>query len=117
MSTITVAPQEAVRQLHDELDRTRVGRRWQRLYHAHEREVEALAVVHHDVRDHLSDAAVRLADATETRVLDRDTVRAASRVLDDLNRLGTIELRHTVAGLREELAIARGGSLDDVLRD
>ena len=117
MSTITVAPAAAVRQLHEELDRTRVGRRWQRLYHAHEREVEALAVVHHDVRDHLSDAAVRLADATETRVLDPDTVRAASRVLDDLNRLGTMELRHTVAALREELAIARSGSLDDVLND
>jgi len=117
MSTITVAPTEAVQQLHEELDRTRVGRRWQRLYHAHEREVEALAVVHHDVRDHLTDAAVRLADATATRVVDPDTVRAASRVLDDLNRLGTIELRHTVAGLREELAIARGGSLDDVLGD
>jgi hypothetical protein len=117
MSTITVAPAEAVRQLHEELDRTRVGRRWQRLYHAHEREVEALAVIHSDVRDHLSYAAVRLADATETRVLDQDTVRAASRVLDDLNRLGTMELRHTVAALREELAIARSGSLDDVLND
>jgi hypothetical protein len=117
MSTIAVAPTDAVEQLHHELDRTRVGRRWQRLYHAHEREVEALAVVHHDVRDHMSDAAVRLADATETRVLDPDTVRAASRVLDDLNRLGTIELRHTVATLREELAIARCGSLDAVLRD
>ena len=117
MSTITVVPAQAVRQLHEELDRTRVGRRWQRLYHAHEREVEALAVVHHDVRHHLSDAAVRLADATETRVLDPDTVRAASRVLDDLNRLGTIELRHTVATLREELVIARSGSLDDVLGD
>src|SRR3954466_8012277 len=69
MSTIAVAPTKAVEQLHSELDRTRVGRRWQRLYHAHEREVEALAVVHHDVRDHLADAAVRLADATETRVL------------------------------------------------
>jgi hypothetical protein len=117
MSTIAVAPTDAVEQLHSELDRTRVGRRWQRLYHSHEREVEALAVVHVDVRDHLADAAVRLADATESRVLDRDTVRAASRVLDDLNRLGTFELRHTVACLREELAIARSGSLDDVLRD
>ena len=117
MSTITVAPAEAVRQLHEELDRTRVGRRWQRLYHAHEREVEALAVIHSDVRDHLSYAAVRLADATETRVLDPGTVRAASRVLDDLNRLGTMELRHTVAALREELVIARSGSLDDVLGD
>jgi hypothetical protein len=42
-------------------------------------------------------------------------VRATSRVLDDLNRLGTMELRSTVACLREELSIARGGSLDDVL--
>ena len=117
MSTIAVAPATAVEQLHHELDRTRMGRRWQRLYHAHEREVEALALVHHDVADHLADAAVRLADATETRVLDPDTVRAASRVLDDLNRLGTMELRQVVAGLREELAIARSGSLDDVLRD
>lgn len=117
MSTIAVAPPDAVQQLHDELDRTRMGRRWQRLYHSHEREVEALAVVHHDVRDHLADAAVRLADATESRVLSPDTVRAASRVLDDLNRLGTIGLRHTVAGLREDLAVARCGSLDDVLRD
>jgi hypothetical protein len=115
MSTITVAPEDAVRQLHDELDRTRAGRRWQRIYHAHEREVEALVLVHHDVRDHLAEAAVRLADATETRVLDPDTVRATSRVLDDLNRLGTMELRSTVACLREELSIARGGSLDDVL--
>ena len=69
------------------------------------------------MRDHLADAAVRLADATETRVLDPDTVRATSRVLDDLNRLGTLELRSTVACLREELAMARGGSLDTVLGD
>ena len=117
MSTITVAPADAVHQLHEELDRTRAGRRWQRIYHAHEREVEALALVHLDVRDHLAEAAVRLADATETRVLDPDTVRATSRVLDDLNRLGTMELRSTVACLREELAIARGGSLDAVLGD
>jgi hypothetical protein len=117
MSTMTVASEDAVNQLREELARTRVGRRWQRLYHAHEREVVALCAVHEDVRDHLAKAAECLADATETRRIEPQTVRATSRVLDDLNRLGTLELRQTVETLREELVLARKGNLDAVLAD
>lgn len=117
MSTSTDAQADAVHQLRGQLDRTRAGRRLERLYHSHEREVAALVAVHPDVRQHLSEAARRLAEATETGKLEPTTVRAAARALADLNRLGTMELRRTVAMLDEDLANARGRSLEALLHD
>jgi hypothetical protein len=113
--TTVFAPTGATQRLHDELARTRTGRRWERIYHAHERELDALMVVHPDVREHVLQALLLLVGATECRSVDEATIRATSRVLDDLTRLGTTELRSTVAGLREELSMLKGGSLDDLL--
>ena len=117
MTTMTIARPGAINELKSELDRTRAGRRWERLFHRHEREVETLAVIHTDVRSHLYDAAERLAEATRTREMDAATVRTANRVLDDLDRLGSTELRQTIATLREDLAIARSCSVDELLGD
>lgn len=117
MTTMTIARTSAVSELRSELGRTRAGRRWERLYHRHEREVAALAMVHPDVRSHLYEAVERLAAATHSRALDAETVRTASRVLDDLNRLGSTELRQTIATVREDLSVARGCSIDELLGD
>ena len=107
----------SIQSLQDELRRTRVGRRWQRLYQAHRREVAALMLVHPEVRSHVDDALGLFCAATATRAVDEATLRAASRVLDDLSRFGTNELRSTVSGLREDVACAKGQSLDELLGD
>jgi len=117
MTPTTVAPAESLRQLQHALDRSRHGRRLQRLIHTHEREVWALAVVHPDLRHHLADAAAGLTDAAETGRLAPDAARATSQMLCDLDRFGTGELRHTVSVLREELPLPRGGSVTDLLHD
>jgi len=109
------APAAATQRLHEELARTRTGRRWERIYHAHERELDALVAVHPDVREHILQALLLMVGATDSRRVDDATVRATSRVLDDLARLGTTELRSTVAVLREELTLMRGCCLDDLL--
>ncbi len=102
--------------LHEKLSCSRVGLRWERILRTHAREVDILLAVHPDVREHVGDALCWLAGAGEAcNPLDETTVAAVSRVLDDLQRLGTIDLQRSVSGLREELALARGRSLDDVL--
>jgi hypothetical protein len=117
MSPTIVAPAESLTHLQDILDRTRQGRRLQRLFHTHEREVWALAAVHPDLRVHLADAAAGLATAAETGELAPTAARAASQVLCDLNRFGTGELRHTVSVLQDELPLPRGGSMVDLIGD
>lgn len=108
--------QDASRVLHEKLSTTRVGLRWERILRTHEREVDALMAVHPDVRRHVNEALAHLADAGENcRALDDTTIGVATVVLDDLQRLGGFELKAAVTGLREELAMARGRSLDDVL--
>lgn len=102
--------------LHEKLSSTRVGLRWERILRTHEHEVDILMAVHSDLRDHVSQALELLADAgRQCRALDDVTIAKATMVLDDLQRLGGFELKHAVVGLREELAMARGRSLDDVL--
>lgn len=115
MTPLIEAPSDSLQVINETLERTRQGRRWQRMYHAHEHEVWVLSAVHEDVRSHLGDAAGQLAAALSRGELDPATIRATAQVLDDLNRLGTGELRHTVSVLREELPAPRACSTDDLL--
>jgi hypothetical protein len=107
---------DAGRVLHEKLRTTRVGLRWERILRTHEREIDTLVTIHPDVRRHVAEALHLLAEAGVARTALDDTVIAkATTVLDDLQRLGGFELRAAVVGLREELALARGRNLDDVL--
>ena len=93
-----------------------MGQRWERILRAHTAELDGLMAVHTDLRDHVVQAVRGLAGSdTSVAQLDDATVRTISRVLDDLQRLGGLELQRSVTGMREELAMARGRSLDDVL--
>jgi len=102
--------------LHKKLNTSRVGRRWERLLRSHSHELGVLMAVHPDLREHVVEALTELADAGRTcRRLDEQTIATATRVLDDLRRLGGFELAQAAVGLCEEVDLARGYSLDDVL--
>ncbi len=103
-------------QLHALLADSRVGRRWERMARTHAPEVMSLMAVHPDLRRHVDDALTRLAAvAGDHGTLDDATVRSATAALDDLCRLGGFDLRHAVIGVREELAMACGRGIDEVL--
>lgn len=102
--------------LHDKLSTSRVGMRWERIMRTHAHEVDSLMAVHPELRLHVAEALRRLADAeAASRRLDGTALTPAIRVLDDLQRLGGFELKFAAAGLREELDLAHGRRLDDVL--
>jgi hypothetical protein len=102
--------------LRQKMSTSRVGMRWERILRTHRPELDALIAVHPDLYRHVSEAVRELAAAgVDSRVLDGVTLHAALQVLDDLQRLGGFELERAAAGLREELFLARGRSLDDVL--
>ena len=63
----------------------------------------------------VSGAAQPIVDAISRRIVAYELLGRANALLDDLQRLGGFELKAAVTGLREELAMARGRSLDDVL--
>jgi hypothetical protein len=105
----------AVSLLHDELSRSRVGLRWERLLRTNGAEIEALLAVHPDVRERASVALGRLAGCAHAPTLDDEALTATSCVLSDLERLGTIELCRAVGILRDELADGRGRSLAQLL--
>lgn len=116
MNVIGDRERGATELLHEKLTTSRVGRRWERILRAHSKELDCLMAVHMDVRDHIGDALCDLASRWNgSGALDESTLASVSRVLDDLQRLGGIELQHAVLGLRDELAMARGRRLDDVL--
>ncbi len=116
MNVISQRVPEASSALHEKLGCTRVGQRWERILRAHTHELDGLMAIHPDLSDHVVLAVRALAgSSTSVALLDESTMLALSRVLDDLQRLGGMELQHAVGGLREELAMARGRSLDDVL--
>ena len=103
-------------QLHALLADSRVGRRWERMARTHASEVAALMAVHPDLRRHVDEALARLATVADDHgTLDDATVRSATAALDDLCRLGGFDLRHAVIGVREELAMACGRGIDEVL--
>jgi hypothetical protein len=116
MNGIGEREQGATLLLHQKLSTSRVGLRWERLLRSHSHELDALMAVHPDLCVHVAEALTELAEAGRThRRLDEQTIATATRVLDDLRRLGGFELTRTAVGLCEELDLARGYSLDDVL--
>jgi len=107
---------EATDLLHRRLDGSRAGRRWERILRTHAYELSALMAVHPDLREHVGEAVQMLAQAdTEHLALDWEVLAPVLHVLDDLQRLGSFEMQAEVAGIREELAMARGRRLADVL--
>jgi len=99
--------------LHEKLCTSRVGMRWERIVRSHASEVEALMAIHPDVREHVHAALCALDE--HRGVLAEPTISTVTRAIDDLQRLGSIELQLAMTGFREELAMARGRSLEDVL--
>ncbi|WP_088317541.1 hypothetical protein [Kineosporia sp. R_H_3] len=102
--------------LHEQLRGTRAGRRWERIARAHRLEIEALAVVHPDLGARAG-RAIRLLAAVAgcSDHIDDTTLDAVRAVLDDLDRLGTFELRRDAQSLRDELAYVRGHSFAELI--
>ncbi|HET9654842.1 MAG TPA: hypothetical protein VFP72_05785 [Kineosporiaceae bacterium] len=116
MLYMTARELEASQQVHARLSHSRVGERWERIFRRHEQEIEAIIAVRPDVREDLWVALLRLAAAmADESPLDATVVEAAGRALDDLERHGGIALRRDVQRLRDELALAKGRSLAQVL--
>lgn len=105
----------ATRQLHETLSCSPVGLRWERILRRHAPELQGLLAVDKELRVHVSDALARLAAARSGSVLDAETIGSVSRVLDDLSRRCSVELQRDVSGMRDELALARGYSLPELL--
>ncbi len=105
----------ATRQLHETLSCSPVGLRWERILRRHAPELQGLLAVDLVLRAHVADALVRLAGSRYEQSLDEDTIGSVSRVLDGLSRRASIELQRDILGLREELVLARGHSLTELL--
>jgi hypothetical protein len=105
----------ATRQLHETLSCSPVGLRWERILRRHAPELQGLLAVDLVLRAHVADALVRLAGSRREQSLDEDTIGSVSRVLDGLSRRSSIELQRDIQGLREELVLARGHSLSELL--
>lgn len=102
--------------LRQKLNASRVGMRWQRILRAHRHELDGLTAIHPDLRLHVATALKQLAALDEdSQRLDESTLGAAERVLEDLERLGSFDLKRSAGALREELGLAHGRSLADVL--
>jgi len=117
MTSLDERELDATTALRDRLAPTRVGHRWERIMRHHAAEIDALMAVHRDLRTHVG-SAVRTLSGPDglPATLDDGTLATVSQVLDDLQRLGGFELQRTAAMLDEEIAMARGRQLDDVLR-
>jgi hypothetical protein len=100
--------------LHEQLKSSRVGQRWERMVRLHAHEVEAVLAVHADVREDVGVALALLSDGTP---LDDATTRAVERVLDDLQRHASVPLQRDLTRVRDELLLARGRTLAEVLVD
>ena len=106
---------QATLRLHAELGGSRVGLRWQRMLRRHAGEIEALVAVDDVLRREVGEALVRLALLQPGEVLDEATVAAAHRVLEHLQIRGGVDLERDASCLRDELTMARGRSLAQVL--
>jgi hypothetical protein len=105
----------ATLRLQNELGGSRVGLRWQRMLRRHAGEIEALVAIDEPLRREVGQALVRLALLEPGDVLDDATVEAAHRVLEHLQIRGGVDLHRDASCLRDELALARGRSLAQVL--
>lgn len=115
MQYMTDREVDASNRLHAQLSHSRVGERWERIFRRHQQEIESLVAVRADVREDLWAALRTLGDAASGGLLDEPSLDAATRALDDLERYGGIALRRDVQRLRDELTLARGRSLEQVL--
>jgi hypothetical protein len=106
--------QIATARLHEQLQGSRVGQRWERMLQRHAHEVEAVLAVHADVR---GDVSVALDLLSQGAPLDQDTSRAMERVLDDLQRHASVPLQRDLTRMRDELALGRGQTLQQLLVD
>jgi hypothetical protein len=105
---------DATAKLHEQLHTSRVGQRWERMLRLHAHEVEAVLAVHQDVRDNVSQALTMLTDGEP---LGDDTITAVERVLDDLQRHASVPLQRDITRVRDELILARGRTLSELLVD
>ena len=135
---ITERERAASRVVQERLRRTRTGQRWERIFRAHEGELAGLMAVHVDLREHVSLALAHLARRAQLPVprgpgknassaeqptgrggepgaANPELLESSRIVLDDLQRLGSFELRRDAQVLCEELEVARGRLLGDVL--
>jgi hypothetical protein len=106
---------QATLRLHEALGVSRVGLRWERMLRRHAGEIDALVTVDESVRRLVVEALMRLALLGEGDVLDDATVTSAHRVLEQLQIRGGVDLQRDASCLRDELALARGRSLAQVL--
>jgi hypothetical protein len=105
----------ATLRLHEELGASRVGQRWERMLRRHAGEIEALLTVDDTLRRGIAEALMRLALLGPGDVLDDATVAAAHRVLEHLQIRGGVDLHRDASCMRDELSLARGRSLAQVL--
>jgi hypothetical protein len=112
MNRMTDLAPDATARLHDKLRTNRTGQRWERMFRLHAHEVDAVLAVHSDVRD---DVAAALALLAGDDPLDDTTTRAVERVLDDLQRHASIPLQRDLVRMRDELLLARGRTLTEIL--
>jgi hypothetical protein len=102
----------AAEQVHELLRDSRVGQRWERILRSHLHEIDTHLAITPGLQD---DAIVALGLLSRAPRVDDETVQAFSKVLDVLMRLGSIGLQRDVVRLRDELSLARGLTLDELL--
>lgn len=105
----------ATRRLHEALGGSRVGLRWERMLRRHAGEIDALIAVDETLRRQITEALMRLSLLRSGDVLDDATVAAGHRVLEQLQIRGGVDLQRDASCMRDELAMARGRSLAQVL--
>ena len=106
---------QATLRLHEALGGSRVGMRWERMLRRHAGEIDALVTVDESLRGLAVEALMRLALLADGDVLDDATAAATHRVLEQLRIRGGVDLERDASCLRDELALARGRSLAQVL--
>jgi hypothetical protein len=107
---------QATLRLHEALGASRVGLRWERMLRRHAGEIDALVTVDESLRRLAVEALMRLALlGDDGGVLDDATVTSTHRVLEQLQIRGGVDLQRDASCLRDELALARGRSLAQVL--
>jgi len=114
MYGLGVEEQSATTRLHEQLRTSRMGQRWERIFRAHAHEIEAVLLVHADIR---ADVALALSLLSAGTTVDGDTGRAIERVLDDLSRHASVTLQRDMIGMHDELLLARGRTLEQLLVD
>jgi hypothetical protein len=114
MHGLGMQTQGATSRLHEQLQSSRVGQRWERMLRLHSHEVEAVLAVYPDVRHDVETALTLLADGGQ---IDAGTALAVERVLDDLQRHATVPLQRDITRLRDELLLGKGRTLQELLVD